>query len=350
MRDGRTVGMDLGDRWSQICVVGVDGEIEEESRVRTRPETLRQRFSSCGRSRVAIEVGTHSPWVSSLLTECGHEVLVANARRLRSIYENDTKSDRVDAQMLARLARTDPKLLHPIRHRGEQARRDLELLRGRDTLVRSRTQEINHVRGALKSFGVLIPRCSAAAFVKRFDAVEEPFRNLVVPIVEMIRALTAAIKDYDRRIEAMATRYPEVQLLRQVCGVGPVTATAFVLVLEDPYRFSRSRAVGSYLGLRSARSQSGDTDPQRRITKAGDPMLRRLLVTSAQYILGPFGPDTDLRRKGLEIAARGGKNAKKRAVVAVARRLSVLLHHLWITGEVYEPLRIARMRDAGAAT
>jgi len=215
--------------------------------------------------------------------------------------------------------------------------------------VRSRTQEINHVRGALKSFGVRIPRCSAEAFVKRFDAVDESLRTLMAPMVAMIRTLTATIKEYDRRIEAMETKYPDVRLLRQVRGVGPVTAAAFVLTIEDPHRFSRSRAVGSYLGLRSARSQSGDTDPQRRITKAGDPMLRRLLVTSAQYILGPFGPDTDLRRKGLEIAARGGKRAKKRAVIAVARRLSVLLHHLWITGEVYEPLRIATKRDAAAA-
>ena len=341
--------MDLGDRWSQICVLGVDGEIEEESRVRTRPETLQQKFSSYGRSRVAIEVGTHSPWISSLLKECGHEVLVANARRLRSIYENDTKSDRTDAQMLARLARTDPRLLHPIRHRGEQARRDLEVLRGREVLVRSRTQQINHIRGALKSFGVSIPRCSAGAFIKRVDAVEEPFRSLVAPIVEMIRTLTTTIKDYDQRIEVMETRYPEVRVMRQVRGVGPITAAAFVLTIEDPRRFVRSRAVGSYLGLRSARSQSGGTDPQRRITKAGDMMLRRLLVTSAQYILGRFGPDTDLRRKGLEIAARGGKNAKKRAVVAVARRLAVLLHRLWITGEVYEPLRIAHMREAATA-
>jgi transposase len=347
--NSRTIGVDLGDRWSQVCVLDADGDIEEESRVRTRPEALRQRFSSCSRSRVAIEVGTHSPWVSSLLVECGHEVLVANARRVRAIYQNDTKCDRTDAQMLARLARSDPRLLHPVRHRGEQARRDLELLRARDTLVRSRTQEINHVRGSLKSFGVSIPRCSAEAFVKRLDTVEESLRSLVAPIVEMIRTLTTAIKDYERRIEAMATRYPEVQLLRQISGVGPMTATAYVLTIEDPHRFSRSRAVGSYLGLRSARSQSGDSDPQRRITRAGDAMVRRLLVTSAQYILGPFGPDTDLRRKGLEIAARGGKNAKKRAVVAVARRLSVLLHRLWITGEVYEPLRIATMRGAATA-
>lgn len=338
----QTIGVDLGDQWSHICVLGDDGEVEEESRIRTRPETMRQRFTSIAPCRVAIEVGTQSPWVSELLAQCGHQVLVANPRRLRSIYENDTKSDRVDAEMLARVARIDPKLLYPIRHRGIQARQDLEIFRGRDTLVRSRTQQVNHVRGVLKSFGVHIPRCSTESFWKRIAGVDEPLRSLVAPVVDMTIVLTSKIRDYDRQIKAMEERYPEVKLLQQITGVGPLTSTAFVLTLEDPHRFHRSRSVGSYLGLRSARSQSGASDPQRRITKAGDPMVRRLLVTSAQYILGPFGPDTDLRRKGLEIALRGGKNAKKRAVVAVARRLAVLLHHLWLTGEEYDPLRNAQ--------
>lgn len=337
----QTIGVDLGDKWSQVCVLGADGQVEEESRIRTRPETVRQRFSSLAPCRVAIEVGMHSPWVSELLAQCGHEVLVANPRRVRSIYENDTKSDRVDAEMLARTARMDPKLLHPVRHRGIQARQDLEMFRGRDALVRSRTQQINHVRGVLKSFGVHIPRCSTESFWKRMAGVDEPLRSLVAPVVEMTTILTSKIRDYDQRINAMEERYPEVKLLQQVAGVGPLTSTAFVLTLENPHRFRRSRSVGSYLGLRSGRNQSGTSDPQRRITKAGDPMLRRLLVGSAQYILGPFGPDTDLRRKGLAIASRGGKNAKKRAVVAVARRLAVLLHHLWLTGEEYAPLRNA---------
>jgi transposase len=278
--------VDLGDKWSQICVLGDDGQVEEESRIRTRPETVRQRFSRIAPCRVAIEVGTHSPWVSELLAECGHQVLVANPRRVRAIYENDTKSDRVDAEMLARVARMDPKLLYPIRHRGIQARQDLEIFRGRDALVRSRTQQINHVRGVLKSFGVHIPRCSTESFWKRMAGVDEPLRSLVAPVVEMTVLLTSTIRDYDRRIKAMEEQYPEVKLLQQITGVGPLTSTAFVLTLEDPHRFHRSRSVGSYLGLRSARSQSGASDPQRRITKAGDPMLRRLLVSSAQSSSG----------------------------------------------------------------
>ena len=130
-------------------------------------------------------------------------------------------------------------------------------------------------------------------------------------------------------------------LLRQVPGVGALTALTYVLTLEDPARFADPRAVGSYLGLRPRQADSGDLSPQLHVTKAGDEMLRRLLVGAAHYILGPFGPDTDLRRWGLGLAARGGKRGKRLAVVAVARKLSVLLLRLWATGEAYEPLRNA---------
>jgi transposase len=160
------------------------------------------------------------------------------------------------------------------------------------------------------------------------------------PILETIGSLTERIREYDRQLEMICQEhYPETNLLRQVEGVGALTALTFVLTLEDPYRFERSRSVGAYLGLVPARDHSGDRDPQKRISKEGDQMLRKLLVGSAHYILGPFGSDSDLRRHGEKIASRGAKNAKKRAVVAVARKLSVLLHSLWLTGEIYEPLR-----------
>jgi transposase len=342
-----TIGLDVSDRYIQVCVLDADGTVEEETRMTTRPETLRRWFGSRPRARVALEVGTHSPWISRLLQECGHEVLVANPRKLRMIYTNDSKSDRVDAQYLARVARLDPKLLSPIRHRGPQTQADLALLRARDALVRSRTLLINHVRGATKSFGQRLRGCSADSFAKRGTAdLPEPLRTMLAPVLQTIAGLTAQIREYDRRVDALVERYPESEALQQPKGVGALTSIAYMLVLEDPHRFRRSREVGAYVGLRPRRGQSGSEDPQLRITKAGDPMLRRLLVHAAHYILGPFGPDTDLRRKGLALAARGGKNAKKRAVVAVARKLAVLLHHLWITGEVYEPLRNASAEEA----
>jgi transposase len=336
-----TAGLDLGDKYSYLCLVDTDGgEVIEEGRVRTTPEALRRRFASERPLRVAIEAGTHSPWVSRLLEECGHEVLVANARKTRLIYANKRKTDEVDAENLARLARLDPKLLYPIEHRGEESQAHLAIVRSRQALVGSRTQLVNHVRGTVKSFGARLPKCPARSFYKNAAAhIPEALRPALEPILEQIGSLTERIRDYDRQLEAISEeRYPQTGLLRQVEGIGPLTALTFVLTLEDPYRFERSRSVGAYLGLVPARDQSGDRDPQRRISKEGDEMLRKLLVGSAHYILGPFGQDSDLRRHGEKIASRGGKNAKKRAAVAVARKLAVLLHRLWVTGEVYDPL------------
>jgi transposase len=340
-----TAGVDLGDKYSYLCLIDTEsGEVIEEGRLRTTPEDLRRRFEPEQQLHIAIEVGTHSPWVSRILEECGHEVLVANARKVRLIYSNKRKTDKLDAEKLARLARADPELLYPVEHRGEDSQAHLALIHSREALVRSRTQLINHVRGTVKSFGYRLPKCSATSFHKKVrDQLPSEFVETLGPIVETIGLLTEKIKDYDRRIEELAAeRYAETKLLRQVPGVGPLTALTFVLTLEDPQRFAESRSVGAYLGLVPGTDQSGEQDPQKRISGEGDEMLRRLLVGSAHYILGPFASDSDLRRHGEKIAGRGGKNAKKRAAVAVARKLSVLLHRLWVSAEVYEPLHNAR--------
>jgi transposase len=348
-RPKTTGGLDLGDRYSYLCLLDtLSGEVVEEGRLRTTPEDFRRRFASeRPPMRIAIEAGTHSPWVSRVLEECGHEVLVANARKLRLIYANKRKTDEVDAENLARLARVDPKLLYPLKHRGEGSQAHLAIIRSREALVGSRTQLVNHVRGTVKSFGARLPKCPARSFHKKAAAhIPEELLPALGPVLEQIGSLTERIRDYERQLETISKEnYPEAELLRQVEGVGALTALCFVLTLEDPYRFERSRSVGAYLGLVPARDRSGESDPQRRISKEGDEMLRKLLVGSAHYILGPFGKDSDLRRHGEKIASRGAKNAKKRAVVAVARKLSVLLHRLWITAEVYEPLYNAHRRQ-----
>ena len=286
--------------------------------------------------------------MSRVVSVCGHEVIVANPRKLRLIYESDKKTDRVDAEALARVARMDPKLLHPIHHRGEVAQADLSVLRVREVLVSARTKLVNSVRGMLKSFGKRVRKCATGAFAKEApEAVPVELKPAIDPMLEMIQSLSEKIAAYDKSVEAVAqARYPETKLLRQVPGVGPVTALTYVLTLEDPGRFRNSRSVGAFLGLTSRQAQSGKQDPQLRITKAGDVTVRRLLVSCAQYILGLFGPDTDLRRWGLELAKRGAKNKKKRALVAVARKLAVLLHRLWVSKEDYDPLRNSRRRDA----
>jgi len=347
-----TIGMDLGDRYSQLCALDGEGEAVEEVRVRTEERALRAAFGARSAAHVVMEAGTHSPWVSRLLEALGHEVWVANPRRVRLISHSDRKSDRHDAETLARLGRMDPALLRPIRHRSAETLADREWLRARAALVASRTQLVNHVRSAVKVAGGRLPSSSTAAFVRKVtEAIPERLRAPLSPVLNQIDALTAALHHYEEQLEALAeAKYPETACLRQVAGVGVVTSLAFVLTLEDPHRFAKSRAVGSYLGLRPRQRQSGDMDLQMRITKAGDRELRRLLVQSAHYILGPFGPDTDLKRFGKRLAERGGKAAKKRAVVAVARKLAVLLHRLWVTGEVYEPVRSTSLPTPEAAT
>jgi transposase len=337
-----TAGLDLGDKYSYLCLIDQhSGEIMEEGRLHTTPETFKRRFASEQPMRIAIEAGTHSPWASRVLEECGHEVLVANARKLRLIYANKRKTDEIDAESLARLARVDPKLLYPLKHRSEDSQAHMAIIRSRDALVSARTQLVNHVRGTVKSFGGRLPKCPAVSFHNKApEHIPEALMPALEAMLEQIGSLTRQIREYDQQLETISKEcYPETELLRQVEGVGPLTALTFVLTLEDPYRFEKSRTVGAYLGLVPARDQSGDRDPQKHISKEGDEMLRKLLVGSAHYILlGPFGSDSDLRRHGEKIASRGAKNAKKRAVVAVARKLSVLLHRLWVTGEIYEPL------------
>ena len=348
----QVVGLDVSDRWTQICVISrATGEIEEQGRLRTTPEDLRERFAGVTRQSIALEVGPHSAWMSRQLKGFGHEVLVANASKVALIYRHSRKCDRVDAESLARLARLDPRLLHPLRHRSASAQADLSILKSRQLLVEARTKCLNHVRGVVKAMGHRLPRCTADSFANKVDGqIPELLTDAIGPVVEIIASLTRKIRDYEKRIDQLAAdKYPETQLLRQVQGVGPITSLAYVLVIEDKDRFAKSRSVGPFLGLVPRMDSSGNSNPQLRITKEGDQLLRRLLVHCAHYILGPHGPDCDLRRYGERIAGRGGKIVKSKAVVAVARKLAVLLHRLWTTGEVYDPFFHAKRQGNQAA-
>ncbi len=334
------IGMDLGDKVNYFCVLdGASGDILQEGRVACRERELRSVFGGFSPSLVAIEAGTHSPWISRLLGELGHEALVGNPRKLRAVYTNDRKSDERDAEMLARIARLDRKLLYPIRHRGAASQCDLALIKARACAVETRTKLINHVRGTVKVTGCRLPSSSAPSFhYKVAEAIPSELEGALKPLLNMIEELTQTIRQYDKDIERVcAESYPETEMLRSVTGVGPITALTYVVTLEQPERFANSRSVPAFLGLTPRRDQSGDTDKQLRITKAGNTYLRQLLVGCAQYILGPFGVDSELKQWGLRLAERGGANAKRRAVVAVARKLAVILHRLWTTGMLYEP-------------
>lgn len=346
----RVLGIDLSDSKFEACLIDQTGEVVERQQQRLTPSGLARVLDREECLRVVIEIGTHSPWVSRICEEYGHETFVANPRQVSLIHKSAKKNDRNDAEKLARVGRLDPKLLAPIRHRGERAQADLAQIRSRDLLVRTRSSLVTHVRNSVKSFGGRLPSCSAAAFHNRVQGeIPDELLPALLPVIQQIATLTSQIRQLDRAIQQHCeVNYPETARLQQVTGVGSLTALAFVLVLEDPERFAKSRSVACYLGLTPKEDESGDTRKQLGITKQGDKLLRRLLIGSAQYILGPFGPECDLRTWGESRMKHGGKNAKKRAVVAVARKLAVLLHSLWKSGEAYDPHRERDRRRRGS--
>jgi len=346
-----TIGLDLGDRSSSYCILDEAGKILLEQKLPTTPEAMKQTFAKMPRSRIAMETGTHSPWISRLLKALGHEVIVAHAQNVHLIVKSRRKDDRIDARTLARLARIDPELLSPVQHRSAQAQLHLTEIRARAGLVSARTALVNAARGLVKSHGQRLRKCGTFQVSREITSdLSTELREALQPLLREVESLNERIQEYDRRIEKMAKeKYPETALLKQVKGVGDLIATTYVLTLEDAKRFRKSRDAGCFVGLQPGRRNSGESEPQMHISKEGDEYLRTLLVQGAHYILGPFGEDSDLRRWGQRLAARGGKNAKKRAVVAVARKLAVLLHRLWVSGEPYEPLRNSQKAISAAA-
>src|ERR1700730_5606396 len=336
-----TIGLDLGDRWSWDCVLDETGEVVLEQEAATTPKAMKEVFGGMARSRMALETGTHSPWVSRLLSELGHEVIVAHARNVRLIGESRKKDDRLDARTLARLARIDPQLLCPVKHRSAKAQADLTVIRARAGLVRSRTALINTARGLTKSYGERLRGCNPRSMnPEKSQGLSPELQSALEPLLAAIESLSERIYEYNQQIAKIAKEsYPQVARLEQVKGVGTLIALTYVLTLADTHRLRKRRDVGFYVGWQPGRRNSGQSEPQMNISKEGDPYLRTLLVQGARHILGPFGADSDLRRWGLKLAERGGKNGKKRAVIAVARKLAVLLHRLWVSGEAYEPLR-----------
>ena len=334
-----TIGLDLGDRRHRFCVLDGAGKAIEEGTVGNDRVSLGQLSQRYRGALAVLEAGCHSPWISRYLQEEGCAVLVANPRKLRAIYQNERKSDRRDAQMLARLGRLDPALLYPVRHGSAEAQEDLLRIKLRDNLVRARVAVINSVRFTLKSLGFSAPNPSSERFHKVIrEGLPEGISHMIAPSVEALAELTLRIKLLDLEIKRLArSKYPQAAQLEQIPGVGPITALYFVLKIEDPKRFHHLRDIGAYVGLCPRRDQSGESDPQLRISKRGDAYLRRLLVSAAQYILGPFGPESALRCYGLRLAAEGTARARKRATVAVARKLAVLLLSLWKSQRLYEP-------------
>lgn len=339
-----TLGIDLGDKESHACLLDGAGAVVFREIVKTNAQALGRFFERFAiaenKPTVVIEACTHSRWVNELAQQKGLRVIVASPVHVRLIFASTCKTDRFDAEALARLCRVDEKLLHPVTHRSRQAHADLEVIKARDVVVDSRKSLINHVRFVVKAAGGRVPALDADGFAKKVgELIPDELRPALTHLVALIESMTEQIRQMDRAIERIAAvSYPETARLSQVPGIGPITSLTFVLTIQDPKRFEKARDVGAYLGLVPRRDQSGRRDPQLRITKAGSSLLRRLLVNCAHYVAGPFGPDSALKRHAQKIGPVGSSRRKK-AIVATARKLAVLLLTLWKTGQRYDPLR-----------
>ena len=347
------IGVDLGDSKYAICITDKDGSILKEYSLANTRQQIEKLSTQYPNALIAMEVGTHSAWTSRLLKDKGATVIVANARKLRAIYQNKRKCDKLDARMLAKLVRVDPDLLHPVEHSSEEAQEDFLLIKMRDTLVSNRVNVVNAIRGALKALGIRIPKATNCCFSKHartyLKAHHSDILMTMEPMFIMLDELKEQILEYDRKIkEIIDAKYPPAQRILQIGGVGPITALSFVLTIGRPERFEDARDVGAYIGLVPRRDQSGNTDKQLPISKTGNKYLRKLLVQCAQYNLGHFGQDSDLRRYGENIYKKKGKEKalKRKATIAVARKLSVLMLTLWQRELDYEPLKNANRKAA----
>jgi transposase len=338
-------GIDLHQKYSQVCVIDENGEVVESARIPTTRAALARKFARREKMRICVEAGVCSPWVSRLLAEGGHELIVCNPRRVRLIAEATLKNDTVDAETLARLVRLDPRFLKPIGHRGEATQLMRGKLRVRRSLIENRTACINTIRGLLASFGYRIPSGASTAFVHRLDRVALPaeLRVVIEPLVATLDQLGDQIAMTDDEVVRLTEQTPVANLLQGIPGVGPVLSTAFILCIEDPRRFPKSRDVAPFLGLTPRLRESGETSHHGRITKHGDREVRSLLVQAAHCILRTTSSDTQLKRWGDRLASRVGK---RKAVVALARKLAVVMHTMWITGEPYQAFPGGRQSEA----
>jgi len=346
------IGMDLGMKQSEICELDEEGNVLSRASISTTRASIKRWFGGRREAEICLEAGGSSPWVDRLLRELGHDVVVVNPRRVKLIAESTLKTDRIDAEILARILRGDRTLLRPIQHRDQETQRMRAHLRAREALIKSRTTCINSVHGILRGFGYRLQTGSTAKFVERFERARLPeeLKDVVTPLVESIRALSEQIEAQNDWVEEAASAYPEVEHFKEIDGIGTLTALAFVLCIEDPARFANSRRVGAYLGFRPKVRQSC-TDPRMgSISKEGDAGMRRLLVQCAHGVLRSRS-NSELREFGMRLMEKKNRNV---AAVAVARKLSVLMHHLWTTGEEYDPFyerhRLEHLAQVSATT
>ena len=338
-RNQSSLGIDLSDKSLNFCRMTAAEDVVAEGKVALTAAKIAGLWREHGAvDIVVLEAGTPATWVRELLCELGARVIVADPRKLQAVTSSVRKSDERDARMLARLGLADEELLAPTYVRAPEHRRAMALLKVRDQQVRMRTATVLEIRSMVKLAGSRMASCDAEALHEHEDAVPGELKDVLAPAFETLRTLARSIDKLDELVKEEGKKFPVVARLAKIDGIGPVTALAFVAVVGDPARFERTRDIGAYIGLVPRREQSGQADPGRRISKAGCGFLRRLLVQCAQVVCRPRGKDTALRRWALGRLELAGKPGKRKIVVAIARKLAVLMLSLWKSGQAWTPL------------
>lgn len=333
-----TIGLDLGDKLSEVCVLDPERRIVQQGPLPTNPESFEAFFHGFPGATLVFEVGSQSRWVQPLARKSGiGTAIAADPRQLKLISESRKKTDQRDAYILARTGQGMPELLCPVEHRSEAVQADLSVMRSRELLVGQRTRMVTRIRGIVKATGHRLPTCSATYFFRQArEHIPAHLELACAPLLAVLEVIHEQLLEITRQTKKMVKeRYPVVEVLMTAPSVGLTTAMTFALTIEKPGRIRGTRNIGAYLGMTPRKKESGDSSPQLGITKAGDTHLRRLLVLCAHHLVSR-GKDCQLKRWGLALCERGGRNAKKRAVVAVARKLSVHLLAIWKSGEPYD--------------
>lgn len=351
MENDITIGLDLGNKKHTVCALDRAGKVLWRREVANTPEALKPFFEANAGATVAMETGLCCRWISALAKSCGCDAIVGNARKLAAIWQSKRKNDENDALLIAKLARADRELFHPVELRDDERHGMVQLIELREVVVSQRTQAVNSVRGLCKAHGVFIRKCDASCFHKlAMESIPAGIMWMFKPMLRHLKELASTIKRYDVMLEKYAQAHfkDEVELLQTIPGVGPVTSCSFVAHVADSERFGSARDAGAYFGLVPGQDQSGDRDAPKRITKVGSALVRHLLVTAANHILRKSSPDTALKRHGEHICARGGRIARRKAKTAVARKLAVVMLAMLKSGKPYDDGRAAKSGSGDA--
>lgn len=329
------VGIDVHQKYSQVCELSLNGVVESECQIPTTRSSLNRWFGKRDDLRIVVESSGVSRWVVRVLKEMGHEVTVVNPRRVRLIAESTLKTDRIDAEVLARLSCFGEGLLPTVYQRSEESANVQTRLRVRSTLVRSKVAMVNSLKGSLRNRGYRLRGQAIRRVIANLVAMELPseLRQSLDPLVEALLEVDERLRAVNAEIREECQENRLLKRLQTVPGVGPVVSLAYVSWIDDPTRFRSSRQVGPYLGLRPKVRRSAEFEFRGRITREGNPELRRLLTQAAHCFLRTQ-QDSALKQWALDLEKRAGK---KKAIVALARKLAVLMHRLWVTGHDFEP-------------